>query len=220
MVEIPSALRHRVFFFAVLIGLFLISTAQADGFNVINLDDAPPGSLRAAIEHTDLPAGATASLSIANLGGSTGANLGNSGYVEAVFVVLGAIPSLDETPVGTNGESNIEELKLLHKESVQLMPGQVRPITFSPNFATRSVIFATVKRPEQKHCLIQSAISISTANGFGIVGGHVNEGDELTVLWKANGSGDDIGSGEGVTPRCCACATVCGGGLCPQRQVI
>lgn len=163
--------------------------------------------------HFDIPDAATAKLSLANLGGPSAESLGNCDNVEAGFVVVGVIPD-HETAEVLNGDSNSGELELLYQETFQLKPGQVKPFTVKPSFPTESLIFATYTRPEQKHCLSQSAVSVSSPLGdFSFVGGNADNGigGEAGLIGNGGLGGDGGGGGGG---QCCACAPVCACGIC------
>jgi hypothetical protein len=206
MAGIIHLLRQYLIIFLLLGGVQLDAVAQSQdviitGAGLVGIDYV----------HFNLPEDATAKLSIANTGGPPGEGLGNCGYVEAVFSVLGAIPDSDGSTVTRDGEPNIQDLELLHRQTVNLIPGQTKPITFAPNFTTSSVIFVTATRPEHKHCLRQSAVAVSSPIGFGYVGGGTNSEVVQMEYPLMDGGG---GGGSSSDKVCCACAPVCACGLC------
>ena len=189
------SVRRHVFLIAILIGMPLISSAESENVRVALIDSG--------FVHTELPSGSTASLSIANLGGPPGNGQGNCAYVEAVFDILGTLSDLDETPAS--------ELALLHRETVKLMIGQVVSRKFvTPSEEPETVIFATYTSPGHRHCLSQSAVSISTPIGFGFLGGApLSEGHENWI--------EPMSISIGSLPfECCACAPLCGCGICDK----
>ena len=201
MAGIINLIRQYLIFVLLLGGVQLDAFAQGQDV-IIN------GAGLAGIDyvHFNLPEDATAKISIANTGGPPGVGLGNCGYVEAVFAVLGAIPDSDGSTFAPDGGSNIQQLELLHRETVHLMPRQTKLIKFAPNFMTSSVIVATATRPEHKHCLSHSTITVLTPNGdFGFLGDGVQDQFSGYFIQEELSDVED-------KPGCYPCAPVCGCG--------
>ena len=149
--------------------------------------------------HGEVPPASKLAFSVANVAPKSGAPCDK---IEAVLRIVGT-----STPT-TGPRTGVETLEVLHLGLLELSPGEVQAFEFlQASSAKETVILQLVTSNRGIRCLTPSSISVLNAAG-----------DLVSVAPTSQSGGvryiDDALGGGVKGPSCCACAPICGCGVC------